>query len=110
MSAYQLGPLVLSAPRFYAALGLLVLIVGAELVAWRGRRSGESPNASATWAWSAALAVVLGARVGFVIENLRAFLDQPLAILPLLSFNTSRPAPTMTGGGRLAVLGGLLPA
>lgn len=80
MSAYQLGPLVLSAPRFYAALGLLVFIVGAELVAWRGRRSGESPNASATWAWSAALAVVLGARVGFVIENLRAFLDQPLAI------------------------------
>ena len=70
MSAFQLGPVVLSAPRFHAAVALAVLVLSAELVAWRRRRgeatdsgaggvsaeksqaSGDRPNAaSAAWAW-----------------------------------------------------------
>lgn len=81
VSAYQIGPFVLSAPRFFAALGLVVLVVAAEVIAWRRRREGSTPTASAAWAWNAALAVVLGARVGFVMENFEAFLARPLAIL-----------------------------
>jgi len=122
MSAFQLGPLVLSAPRFYAALGLVALVLSAEVVAWRARRAtgrhatgdgaqeraasdasgGTQPAASdasggtregppargatdvapsAAWAWNAALAVFLGARLGAVVENLGAFLAEPLAVL-----------------------------
>ena len=80
-SAYQIGPFVLSAPRFYAALGLVVLVMAAELVAWRRSRQGSAPDASAAWAWNAALAVFAGARAGFVLENLGAFLAQPLSIV-----------------------------
>ena len=80
-SAYQIGPFVLSAPRFYAALGLVVLVMAAKLVAWRRRRQGSAPDASAAWAWNAALVVFAGARVGFVLENIGAFLAQPLSIL-----------------------------
>src|SRR5690554_4679295 len=101
MSAYQLGPLVLSAPRFYALLGLAALVLAAEVVSWRERRArrragGEEGHqegyeesrkesheetGSAAWAWNAALTVFVGARLGFVIENLGAFLDRPLAIV-----------------------------
>lgn len=88
MTAFQLGPFVLSAPRFYAALGLLVLVLVAELVIWRRRRGertpveGRAPGASsAGWAWNAAFTVLIGARVGYVIENFNLFLGQPLAIV-----------------------------
>ncbi|HEX7039503.1 MAG TPA: TlpA disulfide reductase family protein [Trueperaceae bacterium] len=110
MSAYQLGPFVLGAPRFYAALGLVVLVLAAEVAAWRGRlvargaehraRAGhgevaapgeeepalpaeglETAPPSAAWAWNAALAVLVGARLGFVLENLGAFVARPLEVL-----------------------------
>src|SRR5690606_7643955 len=91
VSAYQIGPLVLSAPRLYAALGRAVLVLAAEVVAWRRNRAAmpsgrdaEPPSpASASWAWNAAVAVVLGARMGFVLENLGAFLAQPLAMIQI---------------------------
>lgn len=76
MSAFQLGPVVLSAPRAFAAIGLVVLILGAELLA-RRRRDGSDAN----WAWSAAIAVLIGSRLGYVIENLALFAQQPLAVL-----------------------------
>lgn len=89
MPAYQLGPLVLSAPRFYALLGVVALVLAAEVVSWRDRRGRRragaegvsEETASAAWAWNAALAVFVGARLGFVIENIGAFLDRPLAIV-----------------------------
>src|SRR5690554_551527 len=94
MTAFQLGPVVLSAPRFYAALGLVVLVLVAEWMAHRRRRDPQAPTdaaahgagteaAGASWAWSAAFAVVLGARLGFVVENLGAFLQQPWSILAI---------------------------
>ena len=45
MTAFQLGPVVLSAPRFYAGLALLVLVVVAELAAWGGRRAARAGEA-----------------------------------------------------------------
>jgi len=117
VTAFQLGPVVLSAPRFYAGLALLVLVVVAELAAWGGRRAaraGEAveatpaarrdggepaagPGATAArgstdeapareprdagWAWAAALAVFVGARLGYVIENLALFARDPVAVL-----------------------------
>ncbi|HEX7000464.1 MAG TPA: TlpA disulfide reductase family protein [Trueperaceae bacterium] len=70
MTAFQLGPFVLSAPRFYAGLGLLVLVLVAEL---------RRPDAG--WAWAAALAVFAGARLGYVVENLALFARDPVAVL-----------------------------
>ncbi len=110
MTAFQLGPFVLSAPRFYAGLALLVLVSVAELMAWRtrrvvtGGRTTAQPSATADgfhagagrqrdvslkearrydagWAWTAALAVVVGARLGYVVENLALFARDPIAIL-----------------------------
>lgn len=84
MSAIRLGALVISAPRFYAALALLVLVAAAELAARRARRRAPDEGAapvSANWAWNAAGVVVLGARVGFVIENLGYFSSRPLEAL-----------------------------
>ncbi len=99
MSAFQLGPVVLSAPRLFAALGLVVLLVAAEVVARRrsrpkavpdgaegeraqiGSAAAETTPASAAWAWNAAIAVLLGSRLGYVIENLALFAQQPVAVL-----------------------------
>ncbi len=91
MDAFRIGPAVVSAPRFYAAVALVVLIGLAELVAWRrGRRGGAggavagsaggaaAATAGAGWAWSAAAAALLGARVAFVVENAGYFAARPL--------------------------------
>lgn len=92
MDAFQLGPVVISAPRFYAGLGLLVLVLVAEVNARRyrarhaqqhaGSAAGQVP-ADASWAWNAAFTVVIGARLGFVIENLGYYLQNPLHIFAI---------------------------
>ena len=77
MDALQLGPLVVSAPRLVAGVGLLTLIVAAEVAA---RRAGARAR-GANWAWNAAGAVVVGARLGFVAENAPYFFGRPLEAL-----------------------------
>lgn len=97
MDALRIGVFVISAPRLFAALGLLLLVVVAELGAWGKRRgraarpAGEQggtaeaePGASspdAAWAWNALFAVIIGARVGFVMENFAYYLKEPLQAL-----------------------------
>lgn len=76
MTAVQLGPLVLSTPRFAAIVGLGAFLLTAQIL------SRKRP-ALADWAWNSALLVVAGARVGFVLENLGAYLREPLSILYL---------------------------
>ncbi len=77
MGALTLGPLVLSLDRAYAGLGFVVLLLGAELLARRGRPE------LVVWGWQAALAAFLGARAGFVITNLDYYLDSPAAIVAI---------------------------
>ncbi len=74
MTAVQLGPVVLSTPRFAALLGLAVFLIAAHLL--ERRRPG-----AADWAWTSALVVAVGARLGFVLENLDVYLREPLTIL-----------------------------
>ena len=87
MEALRVGAVVIAAPRLYAGVALLTLLVAAELVALRKRRSATGaepalgPEASASWAWTAAVAVLVGARLGFVLENLGLFLLEPLTAL-----------------------------
>ncbi len=117
MDAFRLGPIVLSAPRFYALVALATMVLLAELMA-RGRRratpqpvaaSATTTDASTTtavssatpemagvteptvedlqrsnsgnWAWNTALAIVLAARIGFVLENFSVYLQAPLSAL-----------------------------
>lgn len=82
MDALRLGPLVLSAPRLFAGLGLALLVLSAEFVARRATRQGKAGTATdASWAWNAAGAAVLGARIGFVLENLPYFRNAPAEAL-----------------------------
>jgi len=83
MDGFQLGPVVLSAPRFYAGLALLVLVLLAELSARRSKApagAGGAAQSDAGWAWNAALIVFAGARLGFVVENAGHYLADPLAV------------------------------
>jgi len=77
MGALALGPLVLSLDRALAGLGFVVLLLGAEIIA---RRTGP---AVATWGWHAALATFLGARLGFVIENISLYATAPATVLAI---------------------------
>lgn len=74
MTAVQLGPFVLSTPRFAALLALVAFLAVAHLL--ERRRPGVSD-----WAWTSAVLVLLGARGGFVLENLSAYLREPLTAL-----------------------------
>lgn len=100
MEALRIGAFVISAPRLYAGVGLLVMIVAAELLQRTRRRSvqrrgahdeaavpdqvvGSDPSRTdgAAWAWNAAIAVLIGSRLGFVLENFDFFLREPLTAL-----------------------------
>lgn len=84
MDALRIGAFVISSPRLYAAIGLGLLIGLAELAAWRQRRDDKDqgqPSHGANWAWNAAGAVFLGARLGFVFQNLSYFGSNPLSAL-----------------------------
>src|SRR5690625_3049526 len=74
MAAIELGPLVLSTPRFVAILGAVAFLVAAQI---RGRRDDSLTD----WAWTGLILFILGARLGFVIENLGVYLQEPLTIL-----------------------------
>lgn len=74
MAAIELGPLVLSTPRFAAILGAVAFLVAAQI---RGRRDDSLTD----WAWTGLILFIVGARLGFVIENLGVYLQEPLTIL-----------------------------
>ena len=100
MEAVRIGAFVISAPRLYAGIGLLVMIIAAEVLARSRRRraaarasdgpsddarpaagDGQGRVAGAEWAWTAAIAVLVGSRLGFVLENLGFFVREPVAAL-----------------------------
>jgi cytochrome c biogenesis protein CcmG, thiol:disulfide interchange protein DsbE len=77
MGALTIGPLVLSLDRAFAALGFMVLLLGAEWLARRGRSELSG------WAWSAAAVTFLGARATFVAANLDDYLRDPASIVAI---------------------------
>jgi thiol-disulfide isomerase/thioredoxin len=102
MEAVRIGAFVISAPRAYAGIALLVMIVAAEIMqltrqraakrrAEQRRAAGDDvpeavtdvadAGAGTAWAWNAAVAVLVGSRLGFVLENAGFFLQDPLAAL-----------------------------
>lgn len=103
MDAFRLGPLVLSAPRFYAFVGFAVLVIVAELVVRaRARRAPSAPLEhapdgattgkvvkpstaadSASWAWNTVFVVLLASRIGFVLEHLPIYAAAPLSIFAI---------------------------
>jgi cytochrome c biogenesis protein CcmG/thiol:disulfide interchange protein DsbE len=75
MDGIALGPVVLSAERFFALLGLGTLFFMAEIA---GRRTQKPLGA---WASNLILMVLLGARAGFVLTHLGVYGQEPLSIL-----------------------------
>lgn len=74
MNEVLLGPVVISSVRFSAAVGLLVFVLVAEIAARR------QPGLS-TWAMNSVWVILLGSRLGFVLENLDVFRLDPLSAL-----------------------------
>ncbi len=84
MDAIRIGAFVISSPRLYAAIALVLLIGLAELAAWRQQRASSNQGHTAqgaNWAWNAAVAIFLGSRLGFVLQNLAYFGANPLSAL-----------------------------
>ncbi|MFZ8814170.1 MAG: prolipoprotein diacylglyceryl transferase family protein [Thermus aquaticus] len=75
MDALQVGPLALPWDRATWTLALLAMVAVAEVLARRVDRR-LSP-----WAYNAILVGLLGARVGFVLENASVYARDPLSAL-----------------------------
>lgn len=75
MGALTLGPLVMSLDRAYAALGFMVLILLAEILARRLKLD------LASWGWRTLAITFLGARLGFVALHARDYLREPWTAL-----------------------------
>jgi len=75
MDALQLGPFAIPWARVQVALALLAGVVAAEVLA---RRVDQK---LAPWAYNAILVGLLGARLGFVLENLSVYARDPLSVL-----------------------------
>lgn len=75
MDALQVGPLAIPWVRVQVALALLALVGVAELFARRVDRRLSS------WGQGAVFVGLLGARLGFVLENASVYAKDPLAVL-----------------------------
>ncbi|GAA6733631.1 TlpA disulfide reductase family protein [Thermus oshimai] len=75
MDALTLGPLALPWTRVQVALGLLAFLLAAGVLA---RRVDPRLNA---WASNAVFWGLVGARLGFVLENLSIYAKDPLSVL-----------------------------
>ncbi|MFD1912072.1 prolipoprotein diacylglyceryl transferase family protein [Halodurantibacterium flavum] len=76
MNAIAIGPLVFSAERLAAIVGIGLFLVAAEVWGlWRGRRAHI-----ASWAFAAVAVGILSARLGFVLANLESYRQTPLDV------------------------------
>ncbi|AXC49540.1 TlpA family protein disulfide reductase [Paracoccus suum] len=76
MNAVSIGPLVFDGARFAAIFALLLFFAVAEIVA-RGQRGQVLRGDPARWTWLAAIAWIMGARIGFVAMNWAEFSPHP---------------------------------
>jgi len=75
MNAVSVGPLVLAYDRLVVFVGLALFLALAE---WLARRQGEP--ALSNWAWNAATAGLLAARLGYVATHWRVYSQDPLSV------------------------------
>ncbi|REC56528.1 TlpA family protein disulfide reductase [Rhodosalinus sediminis] len=103
MSAIEIGPLVLSLPRFAAVAGLGAFLVAAEALA---RLSGD--RRLAAWSGPIALAGAAGARLGHVLQNWESFAADPLRVFAVWQggFSPLGAAIAVTAAAALAVIRG----
>lgn len=96
MSAVAIGPFVFDTGRLAAVVALLVFSVAAGFMA-RGRRGLEA------WAFWAMLGWLIGARIGFVVQNWVDFAPQPLDALRVWQGGFNARTGWFAGGVVLAV-------
>lgn len=77
MEAIKVGPFVIPLVRAFVALALAGFLLSAEVLARKG------PKSLSNWAWNAVLIGLLGARLGYVLEHLGVYKDDPLSALYL---------------------------
>lgn len=75
MNAIAIGPLVFAPDRFAAILAIAAFLLLSEILARKVDQRFSS------WAWSATLAFIIGARAGHVIQHGESFLAEPLRAL-----------------------------
>jgi len=93
MDALQVGPLAIPWVRFQVALVLLVLWGAAEVLARRVDRR------LAAWGQNAVWVGLLGARLGFVLENASVYVKDPLSVLYVWQGGFDPWWGILTGGG-----------
>ncbi len=76
MNAINIGPLVLAYDRLVVFVGLALFLALAE---WASKRRGDP--ALSVWAWNAATAGLLAARLGYVAAHWGVYSQDPLSIL-----------------------------
>jgi phosphatidylglycerol:prolipoprotein diacylglycerol transferase len=76
----QVGPVSLQAPGLILLMGLWFGLIVAERLA---PRFGANPNQVYNLVFAALIAGLLGARLSYVLEHLRAFLKSPLNVFSL---------------------------
>lgn len=77
MNAVQIGPFVFANDRFIAIVAIMAFLLASEIFA-RWRKSDA--RAIHRWALIALLGWIVGARLGFVLSNLDAFIAAPLDV------------------------------
>ena len=82
MTALAIGPFVWAGDRLAAVIALLVFLGVTEAAAWRRGRRGR-PGGLGHWPYLVILGWLLAARAGFVVQNLPAFAQDPLAVVKL---------------------------
>lgn len=93
MDGVQLGPFTIPWVRLGVALALLALVLVAELLARR-----VDPRFS-PWATGALLVGLLGARLGFVLENFSVFARDPLSVFYVWQGGFNPVWGILAGGG-----------
>lgn len=85
MNGFAVGPLLFSTERIAVLLGLIVVLVAAEVLARR-----VDPRFS-RWGYLAVGAGLVGARLGHVLENFDAFAAEPWRVLAIWQGGFSLP-------------------
>ncbi|SIT83255.1 TlpA disulfide reductase family protein [Pontibaca methylaminivorans] len=80
MNAVQIGPLVFASDRLVAIIAVLAFFITAELLA---RWLREESRVIHFWSFALVVGWIIGARLGFVLDNFESFRAHPLDALKI---------------------------